>query len=200
MKRIYLSGPMSGIPDNNIPAFHDYAASLRADGHQVVSPAEIEESGTWEMCLRADVRELCTCDAIALMPGWESSKGANLELHIAHRLGMEVIHLPTTFDFRAHLARQAEFSEKTFGPGRRTAGVCDHIREELIEVEASPDDLEEWIDVVILALDGARRTGATPDQIIAALVEKQTKNEARTWPDWRTADRNKKIKAIKESA
>jgi len=40
--------------------------------------------------------------------------------------------------------------------------------------------------VVILALDGAWRSGATPEQIIGALVAKQTKNEGRQWPDWRT--------------
>lgn len=97
------------------------------------------------------------------------------------------------FDFHAHLARQAAWSEKTFGPGPRTAGVCDHIRKELLEIEADPLDLREWIDVVILALDGAWRCGGTPEQIISGIAAKQTKNEGRTWPDWRTADPNKAI-------
>lgn len=55
----------------------------------------------------------------------------------------------------------------------------------------------KWIDVVILALDGAWRTGATPAQIIDALVAKQTKNEARTWPDWRTAPADKAIEHVR---
>lgn len=97
------------------------------------------------------------------------------------------------FDFEAHLARQAAWSEKTFGPGRRTAGVCDHIRKELAEVERDPEDSAEWIDVVILALDGAWRSGLSPRQIIDGVVTKQSKNEGRTWPDWRTADPNKAI-------
>jgi hypothetical protein len=97
------------------------------------------------------------------------------------------------FDFAAHLARQAAWSKKTFGPGARTAGVCDHIRKELLEVEADPLDLKEWVDVVILALDGAWRCGGTPEQIIAGIVAKQTKNEGRNWPDWRTADPTKAI-------
>jgi hypothetical protein len=95
---------------------------------------------------------------------------------------------PEPFDFADHLQRQREFSERTFGPGARAKGVVAHIRKELLEIEAAPDDLAEWIDVAILALDGAWRTGATPQQIIDALVAKQTKNEARTWPDWRTMD------------
>ena len=187
MKRVYLSGPMSGIPDHNFPAFHEWAARLRAEGFEVVSPAEIEGAGSWEMCLRKDMRELPTCDAIALMPGWERSKGAHLELHVAHRLGMEVIHLPLQFDLVAHIRRQAAFSERTFGPGSRVAGVCDHIRKELLEVESEGGPLSEWVDVIILGLDGAWRSGATPEQIAAAIEAKQTKNEGRKWPDWRTA-------------
>lgn len=86
-----------------------------------------------------------------------------------------------------HLARQRAFSVRTFGPGARTAGVIDHIRHELEEIEAAPADLGEWIDVVILALDGAWRAGHEPQAIIDALVAKQARNEGRRWPDWRTA-------------
>lgn len=93
----------------------------------------------------------------------------------------------------AHLTRQREWSRETFGPGPRTAGVCDHIRKELAEIEADPGDLREWVDVIILAFDGAWRTGAEPAEIIAAIKAKQARNEARTWPDWRTADPNKAI-------
>lgn len=100
---------------------------------------------------------------------------------------------PDDFDFIAHLQRQREWSTETFGPGPRAQGVVDHIRKELREIEADPGDLKEWIDVVILALDGAWRSGAQPQEIIAALVAKQTKNEGRAWPDWRTADPNKAI-------
>lgn len=89
-------------------------------------------------------------------------------------------------DLVAHLERQREWSEKTFGPGMRTKGIIDHIRKELLEIEAAPDDITEWIDVVILALDGAWRTGASPEEIIIRLTVKQARNEARSWPDWRT--------------
>lgn len=102
------------------------------------------------------------------------------------------------FDLIAHLYRQRAFSIKTFGPGRRTKGVIDHIRKELVEIEAKPDDLEEWIDLVILAFDGACRAGFLPGEIAAALVNKQTKNEHRDWPDWRTTDPNKAIEHVRE--
>ncbi|MGF7008134.1 dATP/dGTP pyrophosphohydrolase domain-containing protein [Aminobacter sp. BE322] len=101
------------------------------------------------------------------------------------------------FDMLAHLQRQRDWSGHTFGPGSRTKGVVDHICRELREIEADPSDISEWIDVTILALDGAWRAGHTPDQVIAALVAKQAKNEARDWPDWRTADPDKAIEHIR---
>ncbi|QNJ56290.1 hypothetical protein SEA_OHGEESY_61 [Gordonia phage Ohgeesy] len=93
----------------------------------------------------------------------------------------------------AHLARQRAFSLRTFGPGARTNGVIDHITKELDEVRKAPTDLSEWADVIILAFDGAWRSGAEPQQIIDAIVAKQTRNEARVWPDWRTQDPDKAI-------
>lgn len=101
------------------------------------------------------------------------------------------------FDIIKHLERQKEFSERTFGPGKRTKGVLDHIEKELKEIEENPDDLSEWIDVVILALDGAWRSGYNPYQIIGALIAKQYENEARKWPDWRTRSENEAILHVK---
>lgn len=101
------------------------------------------------------------------------------------------------FHLSDHLFRQQAFSLKTFGPGLRTKGVSDHIRKELEEIAAHPTDLEEWIDVILLAFDGAYRTGADPQQIIDAIVAKQTKNEGRTWPDWKTADPDKAIEHVR---
>lgn len=89
---VYLSGPMTGYPENNFPAFHETAAKLRAKGLKVMSPAEVNTNGgDWNACLRADIKVLMDCAAVALMPGWENSKGAHLELHIAHALGMRVL-------------------------------------------------------------------------------------------------------------
>ncbi len=98
-----------------------------------------------------------------------------------------------SFDLVEHLYRQRTFSEQTFGPGARTKGVIDHIRKELIEIEAAPRDLKEWTDVILLALDGAWRAGHSPEAIAAGILMIQTRNERRTWPDWRTADPDKAI-------
>lgn len=92
-----------------------------------------------------------------------------------------------------HLARQRRHSESAFGPGPRTLGLIDHITKELKEIEADPSDIYEWVDVIILAFDGAWRAGWEPQEIIDAIIEKQTRNEARTWPDWRTMSPDKAI-------
>lgn len=104
-----------------------------------------------------------------------------------------------TFDFIEYLKREREWSEKTFGPGARTRGVTDHIRKELAEIEADPSDLEEWIDVIILAVDGAWRAGHSPEDVVKALIAKQVKNEARKWPDWRSHPVDQPIEHIRDA-
>lgn len=91
--KIYVAGAMSGLPELNFPAFHAEAAKLRAAGHEVVNPAEVnpDQSMPWAQCMRRDIAELVTCDAIRLLPGWKASKGATLEHHIAERLELLVI-------------------------------------------------------------------------------------------------------------
>lgn len=98
----------------------------------------------------------------------------------------------------AHLIRQQEFSQKTFGPGARTKGVLDHIKKELKEIRKKPDDLSEWVDVLILAFDGALRAGHKPQHIIDGIIVKQTENEARTWPDWRLFSEDVAIEHVRD--
>ena len=112
------------------------------------------------------------------------------------------------FDLEAHLKRQMAFSHATFGPGERMQGVIDHIRKELIEVEEANGESSEWVDVVILALDGLtrrlayvngnRRDAKLVAEIACHMIEgKQTCNEERVWPDWRSSEPNKAITHIK---
>jgi uncharacterized protein DUF4406 len=97
--KVYIAGPMSGIPDHNFPVFMAAAEAWRAAGWEVVNPAELdgdtpyEELVTmpWDYFLRRDLGYLVQCDAIALLPGWEKSKGARLERHVAAQLGMPIL-------------------------------------------------------------------------------------------------------------
>jgi hypothetical protein len=111
-------------------------------------------------------------------------------------------------DLTQHLLRQMAWSHATFGPGVRTEAVIDHIRKELQEVIDSDGESLEWVDVVILALDGltrqlAYRNGERADaknvaDIVCRMIEGvQGRNEARTWPDWRTAAPGKAIEHVR---
>lgn len=90
--RIYVAGPMTGYPDLNFPAFHAAAAELRAQGHHVENPAEInaDPNAKWLDCMRMDIARLVTCDAVYLLPGWEKSRGAKVEHGLAVGLGFQV--------------------------------------------------------------------------------------------------------------
>ena len=96
-----------------------------------------------------------------------------------------------------YIYRQMAFSQKTFGPGTRTKGIIAHIRKELDELEENPTDVYEWADVIILALDGAWRTGHRPNAILNALIHKQEINETRTWPDWKTVGEDEAIEHVR---
>jgi hypothetical protein len=114
-------------------------------------------------------------------------------------------------DFGETLSQQAQFSARTFGPGARTKGLIDHLRKEVAEIEKSPSDILEWIDVAILALDGAWRQLAyggfvriePPETeqdfnrlaatICSLYLMKLRRNRQRTWPDWRTKSQDEAI-------
>jgi len=94
-----------------------------------------------------------------------------------------------------HLTGALAFSFQTFGPGTRRNGILDHITKEVAEVRDGDGDPKEWVDLVILPLDGLTRelkernplwSNARIARIAATMIEeKQRINEARTWPDWR---------------
>lgn len=90
--RIYLAGPMTGIQDYNYPAFNLAAAQLRALGFHVENPAEnpVPACGTWRGYMRLAIAQLITCDQVHMLPGWETSKGANVEFNLAVALGLEI--------------------------------------------------------------------------------------------------------------
>jgi hypothetical protein len=97
------------------------------------------------------------------------------------KLRQEAEERKDIFDFKAYLEVQIKWSEIVFGKGMRTEGILKHIALESDEVREEPNELEEWVDIIILALDGAWRSGATPDEIILKMFYKQQKNLRRKW-------------------
>jgi len=97
-KRIYIAGPMTGLPDHNFPAFHTAADRLRQAGWDAANPAENFGGRTdlpREDYLRADVALLVDCDAVAMLPCWKDSRGAKLEYLLARELGTPVLDADT---------------------------------------------------------------------------------------------------------
>jgi hypothetical protein len=98
---------------------------------------------------------------------------------------------------REFLIHKMRWSAATFGPGARTQSIIAHTRKELLEIEADKSDIREWLDVVLLAIDGYWRQWMADTDLdipeerlhflaacdfIQMLLEKQQINEARTWP------------------
>jgi hypothetical protein len=97
--KLYLAGPMQGIPESNSPAFHRAAKLLRVMGHEVRNPAECDDHyyRTDIEALGADLAWICSmAEGIALLPGWNDSRGARAEHAAADALGLRIIHIDAT--------------------------------------------------------------------------------------------------------
>jgi hypothetical protein len=90
--KLYISGPMTGFPEHNFPAFFRAQTELELAGFEVSNPAQypVVEGETWEACLKRDIKDLVDCDGVAVLPDWRISKGARLEVDIADRLKLPV--------------------------------------------------------------------------------------------------------------
>lgn len=104
MTRLYVAGPMRNYPEWNFPAFADATLILRDAGYGVISPAEedlkrgfdpkapVEEytDADWHKAMRRDFAYILKCQGIALLDGWERSKGAQAERFVAETIGIPV--------------------------------------------------------------------------------------------------------------
>jgi nucleoside 2-deoxyribosyltransferase len=126
-RKVYVAGPMSGLPQFNFPAFDAAAADLRDRGFTVVSPAELDdpqqraaatasEDGDadklptrYEDFLARDAEYIVSdrVEAIVVLPGWEDSRGANFEVFLATSLGKPVFAYPELEPL--HLEPRADF-------------------------------------------------------------------------------------------
>ena len=106
--RYYVAGPMTGYPAHNFPAFDAARDRLGAEGHDVITPADIDRGfgidGTAERydpselrrVFRADIDAVFGADAIYMLRGWEASRGARAEHAVAVWLGKELLYESVT--------------------------------------------------------------------------------------------------------
>lgn len=105
--RVYVAGPMRGLPLYNFPAFDAAENLLTGQGWEVYNPAKVDrdldglnpETGEnirpVEVYMRRDFEAILTCDAIAMLPGWRRSEGARREYSVATGIGLEVLDATT---------------------------------------------------------------------------------------------------------
>lgn len=114
--KIYIAGPITGMPNHNEQEFKSVENELRALGHEPVNPFTIADklntsygeiqksfdvlykcgkdapgSELAKKTIEMDMDELSTCDVIYLLPGWRKSRGSLEELRQAKKLGLDVV-------------------------------------------------------------------------------------------------------------
>ena len=90
MSYVYLSGPMTGIPNYNREAFNDAARRWEGAGFKVNNPARLEHGYDRTYYMREAVKSVLAADALVVLDGWKASVGAVLEVVIAGALGTPV--------------------------------------------------------------------------------------------------------------
>lgn len=96
--KLYIAGPMTGLPEFNYPAFRDADQRLRRAGYDVLNPADIDAAHNptpdtpqeWDWYMRHALRMVLAAEGIALLPDWWKSRGAALEVSVAAALNLPV--------------------------------------------------------------------------------------------------------------
>jgi hypothetical protein len=99
VKTFYISGPMRGHADFNFPSFLACEAALpeffaenwgTSEALSVLNPARNFDGDTTlpiTTYMRRDIIQVAQADLIVLLPGWEASEGARLEVSIGKATG-----------------------------------------------------------------------------------------------------------------
>lgn len=104
--KVYIAGPMRGLPNLNFEAFDGAARLWKSAGHQPFSPAEMDralgytgenDSGALRHVILGDIVAIYSADAIAVLPGWERSRGATLEVALAQVLDLPIYDAITMY-------------------------------------------------------------------------------------------------------
>lgn len=134
--RLYVAGGMSGYPEHNFPAFREATRILRGMGHQVTSPVEMNEAAgfdaetadnvepgfeQWATFLARDVKVVVDVDGVVVINGWEKSRGAALEVHVARELGKDIWQLVYSYEGAGgHLLEPVKAPTKYQPPSNET--------------------------------------------------------------------------------
>jgi hypothetical protein len=104
---VYISGPMTGYEEFNRPAFNEAREHLQNIGFSVIVPGDdeeytIRERLAWKVTdtsrrayMFRDFLHVLTANYVAVLDGWEESKGSKAEVLVAQEIGLPVFYWDT---------------------------------------------------------------------------------------------------------
>lgn len=96
VSKVYISGPMTGYPEYNRPAFAEAAQAIKARGWEPANPARdiiVKGEAAWDTYMRYAITLMMQCDGIYMLDNWQYSRGATIEYQLAMSLGFTFVRL-----------------------------------------------------------------------------------------------------------
>ena len=103
--KVYIAGPMRGLPDLNRKEFNDAEKFLgkKRIYSEIINPVKLDkESGLDDeelltreglrLIMMRDLFELSRCDVVYFLTGWEKSEGAKIEHALAVMLSLTIVY------------------------------------------------------------------------------------------------------------
>lgn len=94
-QKVYIAGPMSGLPEENRPAFFAMAERVKAKGHIPLNPAILPDGLQQHEYMAICLEMVKMADRVLLLPGWKNSLGAKAEWSLARKLGKTIQEVQT---------------------------------------------------------------------------------------------------------
>jgi len=154
MKLLYLSGPISGRPwketTDHFTKIKKKLCRSTVDSFldiHVIDPTTLCPKETdWHKAMKSCIATLIKCDGIALLKGWEKSRGAKIELSLAQELNIPVVFIENNkFDYLSELFTAAPESLRYFN-ARLTQFHNEGVEQSLAENRAEAELVNRYLD------------------------------------------------------
>lgn len=96
--KLYVAGPMTGYEEYNYPAFRYAVDRLQFYGYETLNPCDNDKVlreaipiPSWQDYMKASIAQVLQADGLAVLDDWALSRGARLEVDIAHALQIPVM-------------------------------------------------------------------------------------------------------------